>query len=124
MPLYEYECEACEHRFERIQKFSDPPLDTCPKCGGARPQAAVVAGDSVQGLGLLHHRLREEVLGDGGQSGSSEKSGSSAEHEKTDKTPIRDRTKTDADPAASRTRQLLVERLAPPATTTKPEQAE
>jgi putative FmdB family regulatory protein len=34
MPLYEYECEACGHRFEQIQKFSDPPVETCPKCGG------------------------------------------------------------------------------------------
>jgi putative FmdB family regulatory protein len=35
MPLYEYECGSCGHRFERIQKFSDPPETTCPKCGGA-----------------------------------------------------------------------------------------
>jgi putative FmdB family regulatory protein len=35
MPLYEYECEACSHRFEVIQKFSDPPIEKCPKCGGA-----------------------------------------------------------------------------------------
>ena len=35
MPLHEYECGACGHRFEAIQKFSDSPLDTCPKCGGA-----------------------------------------------------------------------------------------
>ena len=35
MPLYEYECGACGHRFERIQKFSDPPVDVCPECGGA-----------------------------------------------------------------------------------------
>src|SRR5882757_9795372 len=34
MPLYEYECDACGHRFERIVKFSDPPLETCPSCGG------------------------------------------------------------------------------------------
>ena len=34
MPLYEYECETCGHRFEKIQKFSDPQVDTCPKCGG------------------------------------------------------------------------------------------
>lgn len=34
MPLYEYQCEACTHRFEAIQKFSDAPLETCPKCGG------------------------------------------------------------------------------------------
>lgn len=34
MPLYEYQCEACGRRFERIQKFSDPPVETCPTCGG------------------------------------------------------------------------------------------
>ena len=34
MPLYEYECDACGRRFEKIQKFSDPLEDTCPKCGG------------------------------------------------------------------------------------------
>jgi putative FmdB family regulatory protein len=34
MPLYEYQCEKCEQRFERIQKFSDPPVETCPTCGG------------------------------------------------------------------------------------------
>ena len=34
MPLYEYQCDACSHRFERIQKFSDPPIETCPSCGG------------------------------------------------------------------------------------------
>jgi len=34
MPLYEYQCETCGHRFEVIQKFSDAPLETCPKCGG------------------------------------------------------------------------------------------
>jgi putative FmdB family regulatory protein len=33
MPLYEYKCRACAHRFERIVKFSDAPLKTCPKCG-------------------------------------------------------------------------------------------
>ena len=32
MPLYEYECDSCGHRFEKIQKFSDALVDTCPKC--------------------------------------------------------------------------------------------
>ena len=34
MPLYEYQCEKCGSRIEKIQKFSDPPLATCEKCGG------------------------------------------------------------------------------------------
>jgi len=33
MPLYEYECGACGHRVEIIQKFSDGPPEACPKCG-------------------------------------------------------------------------------------------
>ena len=35
MPLYEYQCDKCEHRFELIQKFSDAPVSNCPKCDGA-----------------------------------------------------------------------------------------
>ena len=34
MPLYEYQCDKCAHRFEVIQKYSDPPIEVCPKCGG------------------------------------------------------------------------------------------
>jgi putative FmdB family regulatory protein len=33
MPLREYQCDACGHRFEVIQRMSDPPLEACPKCG-------------------------------------------------------------------------------------------
>src|SRR3954447_4683368 len=33
MPLYEYECDENHHRFEVIQKFSDPPIDKCRVCG-------------------------------------------------------------------------------------------
>ncbi len=34
MPLYEYRCNKCGEHVERIQKFSDPPLAKCEKCGG------------------------------------------------------------------------------------------
>ena len=33
MPLYEFLCKRCGHRFEKIQKFSDPPPTECPACG-------------------------------------------------------------------------------------------
>jgi putative FmdB family regulatory protein len=35
VPLYEYQCKKCKHRFEKIQKFSDAPVKKCPECGGA-----------------------------------------------------------------------------------------
>jgi putative FmdB family regulatory protein len=35
MPLYEYECFLCHHRFERIQRADAEPVSTCPACGGA-----------------------------------------------------------------------------------------
>ena len=34
MPIREYECDACGRRFEKIQGFSDPPIEVCPTCGG------------------------------------------------------------------------------------------
>ncbi len=33
MPIYEYQCEKCNHRLEMIQKTSDPAPTKCPKCG-------------------------------------------------------------------------------------------
>ena len=35
MPFYEYQCSACEHRLEVLQKISDEPLCYCPECGEA-----------------------------------------------------------------------------------------
>ena len=32
MPIYEYECKACGHRQEAIQKMSDDPLVDCDAC--------------------------------------------------------------------------------------------
>lgn len=34
MPLHAYICKRCHDEFEEIQKFSDPPLKKCIKCGG------------------------------------------------------------------------------------------
>jgi putative FmdB family regulatory protein len=32
MPIYEYQCQECNHEFEAMQKFSDPVLKECPEC--------------------------------------------------------------------------------------------
>jgi putative FmdB family regulatory protein len=46
MPLYEYQCEKCGHRFEKIQKFSDKPIKKCPKCG--KKVFQVISAPAVQ----------------------------------------------------------------------------
>jgi putative FmdB family regulatory protein len=46
MPLYEYQCKKCQHRFEKIQKFSDPHVKKCPKCGG--PVEQLLSAPAVQ----------------------------------------------------------------------------
>ena len=46
MPLYEYECKKCHHRFERIQKFSDRHVKKCPECGG--PIEQLISAPTVQ----------------------------------------------------------------------------
>ena len=46
MPLYEYQCDQCGHRFEKIQKFSDPLEDKCPKCGG--PVHKLMSSPAIQ----------------------------------------------------------------------------
>lgn len=33
MPIYEYQCQACGHRLESLQKLSEEPLKDCPACG-------------------------------------------------------------------------------------------
>jgi putative FmdB family regulatory protein len=46
MPLYEYECKKCHHRFEKIQKFSDKMVKKCPECGG--PVEQMISAPAVQ----------------------------------------------------------------------------
>ncbi|MBB3227572.1 putative FmdB family regulatory protein [Luteibacter sp. Sphag1AF] len=36
MPIYEFQCQACGHRFERLQKIADADPETCPSCGQPR----------------------------------------------------------------------------------------
>lgn len=51
MPLYEYSCEKCRELFEVVQKFSDPPLEHCPKCNGKVEKQMSLGGFSLKGSG-------------------------------------------------------------------------
>jgi len=51
MPLYEYECQKCHYRFEKLQRFSDPPPAKCPECGGKVSQLLSAPAVQFKGSG-------------------------------------------------------------------------
>lgn len=52
MPIYEYECKACGHHLEALQKLSDTPLKKCPECGKpALHKLMSAAGFRLKGAG-------------------------------------------------------------------------
>jgi putative FmdB family regulatory protein len=77
MPLYEYKCKKCKHRFEQIQKFSDKPVKKCPKCGG--PVEKLISTSSVQfkGSGWYVSDYGRKGSGQSSSSSSSEPDGGS-----------------------------------------------
>ena len=94
MPLYEYECEACGHRFEKIQKFSDPPLEQCPKCGGAVHKLQSAPAFQFKGSGWY---ITDYARKDSGSRSGETKSGASGGDSKTsDSSETKSETKADA----------------------------
>ena len=97
MPLYEYECEACAHRFERIQKFSDPPVDTCPTCGKG-PVRKLLSSPAIQFKGSGWYIT--DYARKGGSDKSSSTSSSSSTSDTSKSETKTDSSSTDSKPAA------------------------
>jgi putative FmdB family regulatory protein len=51
VPIYEYVCQSCQHRFEAKQKLSDAPLTSCPRCGQAVMKVISAPGIMFKGSG-------------------------------------------------------------------------
>lgn len=89
MPLYEYECDSCGRRFERIQKFSDPPIAECPTCGGSVRK--LLSSPAIQFKGSGFYITDYPKSGSGADSGSktasdkASKAETSGKSEKSDK---------------------------------------
>jgi len=82
MPLYEYECEACHHRFEKIQKFSDPLVDVCPVCGGVVKKLFSSPAFQFKGTGFYATDYKKSGSDSGaGKSSSTGSSNSSSSSE-------------------------------------------
>src|SRR5512146_771002 len=52
MPIYEYECEQCGVRFERLQRMADAPLTECPECAGSVHRVMQPVGVIFKGSGF------------------------------------------------------------------------
>lgn len=70
MPTYEYECRECSVRFERMQRFSDEPIKTCPECGGPVRRVFHPVGIVFKGSGWY---ITDSRKSDSARSDSSEK---------------------------------------------------
>jgi putative FmdB family regulatory protein len=77
MPLYEYRCDACQHVFEVIQKFSDAPIAVCPVCGQG-PVEKLPSSPAIQFKGTgwyITDYARKGQTGQSGAAGSNATSG-------------------------------------------------
>jgi putative FmdB family regulatory protein len=88
MPLYEYQCEKCGHRFEKIQKFSDKMVKKCPVCGG--PVEQMISAPAVQFKGSGWY-----VTDYANKSHAPASDGGSSEAKKEEKSKSGDSSKTD-----------------------------
>lgn len=91
MPLYEYRCLKCGSHFEKIQKFSDPPVATCEKCGGKVERLLSSPAIQFKGSGwyvtdYARKSPPESTAKTGGSSdGKGDKATTPAKSEKTEK---------------------------------------
>lgn len=94
MPLYEYQCKKCKHRFEKIQKFSDKMLKKCPECGG--PIEQMVSAPAVQFKGSGWYVTDYAKKGSASHTSSSESdSGSKDSKDSKDTKETKDSKKDD-----------------------------
>src|ERR1700690_2548658 len=100
MPLYEYECKKCGHRFEKIQKFSDRMVKKCPECGGQVEQ--MISAPPVQfkgsGWNVTDYAKKSSSQGSSGNSDSSarDSSSDSASRDSSSKEKKEEKSKSDS----------------------------
>jgi putative FmdB family regulatory protein len=76
MPLFEYQCEKCGVRFERLQRKGNPDLQECPECGGTLRRLIQPPGIIFKGSGFYVTDNRRSSASSRRKSSSSTKSDS------------------------------------------------
>jgi putative FmdB family regulatory protein len=100
MPLYEYQCDSCGHRFETIQKFSDAPIERCPKCDGPVRKLQSAPAFQFKGTGWYvtdYAKSAKESSSDKkSESNDGQASGAKESKEKESKDATKSAAKTDS----------------------------
>ena|SRR5215471_4568622 len=101
MPLYEYECQSCHRRIEKIQKFSDPPLEVCPHCGGRLEKLISSPAFHLKGSGwyVTDYARKSEASGKSEKSEASDTSDKSAKSEGSETSGKSDKPESTSKPA-------------------------
>lgn len=107
MPLYEYACQKCGKKVERIEKFSGPHLKKCPHCGG--PVERLLSAPAIQFKGSGWYVTDYARSSGGANSAGSEKTESAP----ADKSEGKTETKSDAQPSSSATTKASKEKKKP-----------
>lgn len=97
MPLYEYECFLCGHRFERIQRVSDSPADSCPECSGSVRRLLGVPALQFKGSGFY---ITDYGKGNGNRP-STDSSGKPATDSKPETTPPKESKSKESVPSST-----------------------
>ena len=97
MPIYAFECTACGHRFDKLQKLSDPDPATCPSCGEATVKRQVTAPSfRLAGGGWYETDFKKDgdrkrnLAGEGGE-GAKPAADAKPEAKPVDKKPVESR---------------------------------
>ena len=94
MPIYEYQCDECGVRFERMQSMSSPSVAVCPECGGHVHRVISSVGVIFKGSGFYTTDNRRSSAGtDRGRAKSESDTGSEA----ADKAETKESTSDKAD---------------------------
>ena len=106
MPIYEYRCESCEHRLEKLQRMSEGLLIDCPECKRPTLKRLVSApAFRLKGSGWYETDFKKDNkrnLADSSGVDTSSKVSAAGDSKTTDKTPADSGVaKTEAKPAAA-----------------------
>src|ERR1051325_11690147 len=81
MPIYEYKCNSCGKVFEKIERFSDPPLDIHDECGGAVERMLSASAFQFKGTGWY---VTDYARSNGGAKNGSESKKETSSESKSD----------------------------------------